>query len=280
MELDTLHGTVNELVTDDWQTGEEFDRTASNIRSLAARITEFLLADDASKPAIREKLDEHRSDHRRRPSRSSRARHGLGRGQGAACEKVPHARRRTTRSRARTRSCSWRRTRRRAREAARDLPRRDCGRCVESALEPMRRRWSRLHSRRTSTALTAREARVRTQRARNTILGDHGARRWCSASCWRILPGARHRAPAAATPCDVADADHATAGSTMSSTPAARTKPASCSARSTACRARCARATKRTRTIVARSRPSAARRRSSNSTWTARCARSTTISRA
>ena len=60
----------------------------------------------------------------------------------------------------------------------------------------------------------------------------------------------------------------------------ARTKPASCSARSTTCRARCARATKRTPILAARSRPSAARRRSSSSTWTARCARSTTTSRA
>jgi methyl-accepting chemotaxis protein len=61
MKLNTLHGTVNELVTDDWQTAKNSIGLRSNIRSLAARTMEFLLADDASKPAIREKLDEHRA---------------------------------------------------------------------------------------------------------------------------------------------------------------------------------------------------------------------------
>jgi len=60
MKLNTLHATVNELVTDDWQTAKNSIGLRSNIRSLAARTMEFLLADDASKPAIREKLDEHR----------------------------------------------------------------------------------------------------------------------------------------------------------------------------------------------------------------------------
>jgi methyl-accepting chemotaxis protein len=61
MKLNTLNATVNDLVTDDWQTAKNSIGLRSNIRSLAARTMEFLLADEASRPAIREKLDEHRS---------------------------------------------------------------------------------------------------------------------------------------------------------------------------------------------------------------------------
>ena len=59
MKLDSLNGTVHQLVTDDWQTVKNAIGVRSNFRSLAARTMEFVLADDASRPAIRAKLDEH-----------------------------------------------------------------------------------------------------------------------------------------------------------------------------------------------------------------------------
>ena len=61
LKLNTLNDTVNDLVTDDWQTAKNSIGLRSNIRSLAARTMEFLLADEASRPALREKLDEHRA---------------------------------------------------------------------------------------------------------------------------------------------------------------------------------------------------------------------------
>ena len=60
-KLNRLNATVNELVTDDWQTAKNSIGLRSNIRSLAARTMEFLLADEASRPALREKLEEHRA---------------------------------------------------------------------------------------------------------------------------------------------------------------------------------------------------------------------------
>jgi len=60
MKLSTLNGTVEQLVTDDWQSVKNAIGVRSNFRSLAARTMEFLLADEGSRPAIREKLNEHR----------------------------------------------------------------------------------------------------------------------------------------------------------------------------------------------------------------------------
>src|SRR5262245_41708140 len=59
VKLDSLNGTVHQLVTDDWQTVKNAIGVRSNFRSLAARTMEFVLADDASRPGIRAKLDEH-----------------------------------------------------------------------------------------------------------------------------------------------------------------------------------------------------------------------------
>src|SRR5690348_557560 len=61
MKLSRLNSTVTQLVTDDWQSVKNAIGVRSNFRSLAARTMEFLLADESSRPAIREKLDEHRA---------------------------------------------------------------------------------------------------------------------------------------------------------------------------------------------------------------------------
>ncbi len=61
LKLNTLNTTMNQLVTDDWQSVKSAIAVRSNFRSLAARTTEFLLADDASRQDLRAKLDEHRS---------------------------------------------------------------------------------------------------------------------------------------------------------------------------------------------------------------------------
>jgi PAS domain S-box-containing protein len=61
LKLGSLNATENQLVTEDWQSVRNAISVRSNFRSLAARTMEFLLADDASRPAIRERLEEHRS---------------------------------------------------------------------------------------------------------------------------------------------------------------------------------------------------------------------------
>src|SRR5689334_18195408 len=59
LKLNSLNVTVHQLVTADWQSVKNAIAVRSNFRSLAARTMEFVLADDASRPAIRGKLDEH-----------------------------------------------------------------------------------------------------------------------------------------------------------------------------------------------------------------------------
>jgi methyl-accepting chemotaxis protein len=61
MHLGSLHGTVTRLSTEDWQTVSGAIDARSNLRSVAARTAELLLADDAARAGIRAKLDEHRA---------------------------------------------------------------------------------------------------------------------------------------------------------------------------------------------------------------------------
>jgi methyl-accepting chemotaxis protein len=61
LKLNALNSTVHQLVTDDWQSVKNAIGVRSNFRSLAARTTEFLLADEGSRQAIRDRLDEHRA---------------------------------------------------------------------------------------------------------------------------------------------------------------------------------------------------------------------------
>ena len=60
-QLGKLHSEIEQLVTTDWQTAKAAIGVRSNIRSVAARTTELLIADEPSKPGIRAKLDEHRA---------------------------------------------------------------------------------------------------------------------------------------------------------------------------------------------------------------------------
>ena len=62
MKLNTLNVSMHKLVNDDWQTVKSAIGVRSNFRSLAARTMEFILADDASKAAVRAKIDENRGN--------------------------------------------------------------------------------------------------------------------------------------------------------------------------------------------------------------------------
>jgi len=59
-ELGELNETVNQLTTEDWETIQGATGLRSNIRTVSARSTEFLLADAAGRPAVLAKLEEAR----------------------------------------------------------------------------------------------------------------------------------------------------------------------------------------------------------------------------
>jgi methyl-accepting chemotaxis protein len=61
LKLNVLNTTMTDLISEDWPTAKNAIGLRSNFRSLAARTMEYLLADDASRAAIREKLVEHRA---------------------------------------------------------------------------------------------------------------------------------------------------------------------------------------------------------------------------
>ena len=57
-ELGNLNETVNQLTTEDWETIQGATGLRSNIRTISARSTEFLLTDAADRPVVRAKLDD------------------------------------------------------------------------------------------------------------------------------------------------------------------------------------------------------------------------------
>jgi methyl-accepting chemotaxis protein len=60
-ELSKLNHTVEQLATSDWETARTAISLRSNIRSIAARTAEFLLADAAARPGVRSKMEENRA---------------------------------------------------------------------------------------------------------------------------------------------------------------------------------------------------------------------------
>src|SRR6476620_5118654 len=59
--LGHLNETVNQLTTEDWETIQGATTLRSSVRTVAARGTEFLLADATDRPAVRAKLEEARA---------------------------------------------------------------------------------------------------------------------------------------------------------------------------------------------------------------------------
>src|SRR3954467_7858056 len=60
VQLGGLHSAVVQLSTEDWNTARGAITLRSNLRSVGARSAEYLLADEASRPAVLEKLNENR----------------------------------------------------------------------------------------------------------------------------------------------------------------------------------------------------------------------------
>src|SRR4051812_26937495 len=60
VQLGRLHSAVVQLSTEDWDTARGAITLRSNLRSVGARSAEYLLADEASRPAVLEKLNENR----------------------------------------------------------------------------------------------------------------------------------------------------------------------------------------------------------------------------
>src|SRR4051812_35868909 len=59
--LGRLEETVHQLTTEDWETIQGATSLRAGVRTVAARGTEFLLADAADRPAVRAKLEDARA---------------------------------------------------------------------------------------------------------------------------------------------------------------------------------------------------------------------------